>query len=164
MIPILYKQSETAFADNGICRLVDCVSCEVTEERNGVYELEFVYPITGRGYDQIKEGLIVTATHDNTGEIEPFDIYARSAPIDGLVTFYASHISYRLSNYILKPFSANGIVATMARIREASLSYCPFTFWIIYYAWFSITWSFCQTYVSWNDCVEYVFLVLEVFF
>lgn len=129
MIPILYKQSETAFADNGICRLVDCVSCEVTEERNGVYELEFVYPITGRDYDQIKEGLIVAATHDNTGEIEPFDIYARSAPIDGLVTFYASHISYRLSNYILKPFSANGIEATMARIREASLSYCPFTFW-----------------------------------
>lgn len=129
MIPILYKQSETAFADNGICRLVDCVSCEVTEERNGIYELEFVYPITGRGYDQIKEGLIVAATHDNTGEIEPFDIYARSAPIDGLVTFYASHISYRLSNYILKPFSANGIEATMARIRESSLSYCPFTFW-----------------------------------
>lgn len=129
MIPILYRQIETEFITGGICRLVDCISCEVAEERNGIYECEFVYPVSGRHFDEIKEGRIILCTHDNTGETEPFDIYARSVPIDGQVTFYAHHVSYRLSNYILRPFSANGAAATMAAIPWASLSHVPFTFW-----------------------------------
>ena len=39
MIPILYESTETTFTSNGIGRLSDAVSCTVTEERNGPYEL-----------------------------------------------------------------------------------------------------------------------------
>ena len=47
MIPILYDYAERKFTTNGIGRLSDCISCTVTEERNGIYECEFKYPITG---------------------------------------------------------------------------------------------------------------------
>ena len=46
MIPILYNRDETRFVTNGIGRLADCTRAVVTEERNGVYELEFDVPIT----------------------------------------------------------------------------------------------------------------------
>ena len=105
MIPILYEANETQFTSNGLGRLVDTISCQVHEQRNGVYECEFVYPITGAKYDLIKEGRIIGVTHDETGDIQPFVLYKRTAKIDGRVTFNASHISYRLSNIIAMPFA-----------------------------------------------------------
>ena len=131
MIPILYDQSEKEFTSGGLGFLADCTSFRVSEERNGVFEAEFVYPITGPKYDLIQERSIVLATHDNSGIPQPFDIYARSAPIDGLVTFYAHHISYRLSNAVVMPFTAESCSDAMAKI-QANLITDPdnnFTFW-----------------------------------
>lgn len=97
MIPILYDTNETAFTNNGLGRLRDCISCLVTEERNGIYELDFEYPITGANYDLIQLGRIVAVTHDDTGDVQPFDIVSYTKPIDGVVTFHCTHISYRQS-------------------------------------------------------------------
>ena len=47
MIPILYSPTETNFTTNGLGGLSDCISCEVTEERNGAYTMQIVYPIDG---------------------------------------------------------------------------------------------------------------------
>ena len=99
MIPILYEKNETSFTSNGICRLHDCLSVKVTEERNGVYECDFDYPVTGAHYDEIVCGRIIAVTHDDSGDIQPFDIVGYTAPINGVVSFHAVHISYRL-NYI----------------------------------------------------------------
>lgn len=129
MIPILYEANETQFTSNGLGRLIDTISCQVHEQRNGVYECEFVYPITGAKYDLIKEGRIIGVTHDETGDIQPFVLYKRTARIDGRVTFNASHISYRLSNIIAMPFTASGIVEAMSLIVPNSLPNNPFTFW-----------------------------------
>ena len=129
MIPILYEANETQFTSNGLGRLIDTISCQVHEQRNGVYECEFVYPITGKKYDLIKEGRIIGVTHDETGDIQPFVLYKRTARIDGRVTFNASHISYRLSNIIAMPFTASGVVEAMAEIVPNSLPANPFTFW-----------------------------------
>ena len=103
MIPILYDKSETAFTSGGLGFLSDCVSCTVTEELNGIFECEFEYPITGPLYSYLTEGNIIFATHDDTKAPQPFDIYSHSAPINGVVTYYAHHISYRLSNIIIGP-------------------------------------------------------------
>lgn len=129
MIPILYGRNEKRFRSNGICRLVDCVSCVVTEERNGTYECEFEYPITGENYDKIQEGCIIYTTHDHTKTPQPFDIYKRSAPIDGIVTFYASHISYRLNSIILEPFEAVSCAQALSFFASHSVNDNPFTFW-----------------------------------
>lgn len=95
MFPILYESTETAFTSNGLGRLRDCISFTVTEERNGVYEADFEYPVSGAHYDDIRLGRIVCATHDDSGDIQPFDIVSYSKPIDGVIKFHAVHISYR---------------------------------------------------------------------
>lgn len=131
MIPILYDQSEKEFTSGGLGFLADCTSFRVSEERNGIFEAEFVYPITGPKYELIQERAIVLATHDDTGIPQPFDIYARSAPIDGLVTFYAHHISYRLSNAVVMPFTAESCSDAMAQIQANLITDRDddFTFW-----------------------------------
>ena len=131
MIPILYDQTEKQFSSGGLGFLADCTSCKVSQERNGIFECEFIYPITGPLYEKIQERTIIFATHDDSGEPQPFDIYARSAPIDGLVTFYAHHISYRLSNSVVMPFTATGIADAMEKIQANIVTDRDddFTFW-----------------------------------
>lgn len=130
MIPILYRNDELNFTSNGIGRLVDCISCVVTEERNGIYELEFTYPITGRFYQQMHDnGGVVGVIHDDRHDVQPFDIYKFSAPIDGVVTFNAHHISYRLSNVIVEPFTAQNIALALQGLKDHSISTNPFTLW-----------------------------------
>lgn len=129
MIPILYDGDEIRFQDNGLGRLADCTSCTVTEERNGIYECEFTLPLTSQMYPIVAEGMIVAVTHDDRGDVQPFDIYARTAPLDGLVTFYARHISYRLRNVILKPFTVGSCAAALAAMTTSSYNTNPFTFW-----------------------------------
>ena len=87
MIPILYESNETQFTSNGIGPLSDALECTVTEERNGEYICELVYPVDGKRFDDIQEGRIIGVWHDDNHDIQPFDIYGRSAPIDGQVTF-----------------------------------------------------------------------------
>lgn len=128
MIPVLFDHSETAFTSNGIGRLVDCIRCEVTEERNGIYECEFDYPITGQHYSDIQIDRIIYVTHDDSQAPQPFDIYRKTAPIDGIVTFYAHHISYRLGNVLLDPFTAPSCSIALARLNLYSMVEHPFTF------------------------------------
>lgn len=61
MIPILYKESTTDFSTYGIGALADAVSCLVTEERNGAYELTLKYPLNGQLYSEIKKERIIKA-------------------------------------------------------------------------------------------------------
>lgn len=129
MIPILYDSTEVSFTSNGLGRLADCISCTVTEERNGIYECQFLYPITGELYPEIQEGRIIGVIHDDAHDIQPFDIYSRSAPLNGVVTFYAHHISYRLGNIILKPMTASSCAAALNEIPDNTYTECPFTFW-----------------------------------
>ena len=66
MIPILYDSNETEFSSNGLGRLRDTISATVVEERNGIYELSFDYPIDGVNYDKITLGRIVGVSHDES--------------------------------------------------------------------------------------------------
>ena len=128
MIPILYYADDMIFSSNGIGRLSDIISCVVSEERNGIYECEFKYPITGVHYADIQEGRIISCTHDDGGDRQPFVIYRRSAPISGIVTFNAHHVSYELDNIVVKPFSAASITQTFDGIKNNSINDNRFTF------------------------------------
>lgn len=128
MIPILYPANETQFQTNGICRLSDIISCLVTEERNGKFEVEFQYPVTGSRYSEITEGRIIYCTYDESGDAQPFDIYRHSAPLNGVVTFNARHISYRLCNVIMRPFKATSCANFFSSIKTQSIHVNKFTF------------------------------------
>lgn len=128
MIPILFESTETTFTSNGIGRLADCIVCEVTEERNGEFEVEFQYPINGIHYDEIEEGKIILVNHDEQKDAQPFVIYRRSAPINGVVSFFCHHISYRLSNIIVEPFTASNVADAFNTFTH-TMNTNPFTFW-----------------------------------
>lgn len=130
MIPILYEKTETAFFSNGLGRLRDCISCVVTEERNGIYECDFEYPVNGANYDLIQVGRIVGVTHDDSGDVQPFDIISFTKPIDGIVTFHCTHISYRMSYLTIRSNVArNSLADVFTHIETYSVPACPFTFW-----------------------------------
>lgn len=129
MIPILYEKNERDFITNGVCRLIDILDGFVEEERNGIYECEFKYPVTGEHFSDIQEGRVICAWHDDSKTIQPFDIYGRSAPMDGVVTFYAHHISYRLGKICVRPFTAGSCLEAFAKFQPYSMNTNPFTFW-----------------------------------
>lgn len=129
MIPILYEKTELDFTSNGLGRLPDCISAVVTEERNGVYELEFQYPTNGYNYEQIKPGRIVGVTHDDTGDIQPFDIVSYEKPIDGVVTFHAVHVSYRQSYLTVTGSGISSIEDAFSLLKDNSTPDNIFTYW-----------------------------------
>ena len=120
MIPILYEQSETLFATNGLCRLRDAISCEVVEERNSLYECNFTYPVTGANFEEIQCGRIIGVRHDETEDIQPFDIVSYSKPIDGIVTFHAVHISYRLKGLVVSGTNVNSLSDALTTLATAT--------------------------------------------
>ena len=122
MIPILYDKSETAFDSNGLGRLYDCISCTVTEERNGIYECDFEYPINGSHYQDIIIGRIIGVTHEDSNDIQPFDIVSFSKPIDGIVTFHAVHISYRQSYMTVTGSNINSLSDAFTLLDNANPS------------------------------------------
>ena len=93
MKPILFAENSNTFTTNGIGRLSDAISCVITEERNGQYELEMVYPSSGIHYEDIALRKIIVAKPSANASIQPFRIYNISKPIKGRVTIDAQHIS-----------------------------------------------------------------------
>lgn len=128
MIPILYDKTETAFASNGLGRLRDMISAVVTEERNGVYELDFEYPMSAEDFDQIQIGRIIGVTHDDTDDVQPFDIVSYSRPINGVVTFHCVHISYRQSYMTVTGSNINSLADAFTLLSTAEPDN-PFTYW-----------------------------------
>ena len=128
MIPILFENSANTFTTNGLGRLADATRVIVTEERNGIYELEMDYPVTGSMFSEIQVGRIIVCTHDEEGDLQPFDIYEVSEPIDGIATFYAHHISYRLNEVVVAPFTATTCANAIAGLKTNSIGTNPFTF------------------------------------
>ena len=117
MTPVLYAANETDFNHNGIGALSDCTSCTVTEERNGIYECEFFYPITGAFYSEISPDRIIKVKASEYADGQLFRIYRSSKPLNGIVKFYCQHISYDLSTNVVNPFKATGVGAAVAMTR-----------------------------------------------
>lgn len=128
MTPKLFPSTETAFTSEGLGRLVDARKCEVTEERNGQYELVLEYPVGGELFNSIKPGCYILATHDDTGDMQAFQIYKTSSPLDGWMTVNAWHISYLLNSIVVAPFTANTCANALAGIASNSMNTNPFTF------------------------------------
>lgn len=127
MIPVLYPPDSTSFTNMGLGPLVDTLSCVVTEERNGMYELEMQYPVNGMNYGELKERSIIMAIPSPYRTRQPFRVYEVEAPINGIITVRAHHISYDLSGVAIRPFTVRGVPATiMATLEENAVNETPF--------------------------------------
>lgn len=129
MIPILFAPSATTFTTNGIGRLSEMISCEVTEERNGVYELTATIGTNAKHYADIVHSAIIGVIPHDGGNVQAFRIYKISKPIDGIITINAQHISYELSHIPTRPFTAANVSAALAGLKTNSMQANPFTFW-----------------------------------
>lgn len=104
MIPILYKPD----AKTKIGWLAEASDCQCTEERNGVFELEFQYPMLGRYAADLVIDRYVKAKPNATATNQFFHIRKVSKPINGMFTVSCEHISYALSGYPVPTVSASG--------------------------------------------------------
>lgn len=127
---ILYDHDEEAFTSNGLGALPDAASCTVTEERNGVYEVEMEYPLTGSHFHDIQKRRILYVKPNPYDDPQPFRIYSITKPINGIVTVHAAHLSYDTSGSIVKlfPADAGSASAAMSYLKNFSVPSTPFTF------------------------------------
>jgi len=107
MIPILYGATETDFSTYGIGTLVDTLSCQVTEERNGAYECVMTYPVTGHLYSEISKERLIKAKPNDISAPQLFRIYRITKPLNGIVKIYAQHISYDLITIATPAWNSN---------------------------------------------------------
>ena len=112
------------------------ISCVVTEERNGLYELKMVYSVNGSAFSQIELGMLILAKVSNnffyadataSTDNQLFRIYRITKPLNGRVTIYAEHISYRASQIPVRPFTYTGNVrGLLDEARHYAMIDCPF--------------------------------------
>lgn len=127
--PILYNSTETVFDNNGLGILSDCVSCEVTEEANGAFELVITYPIDGIHFEEIADRSIIKSNVDQFREPQLFRVYSISKIISGIVTVLAQHISYDLSGFPVKPFVAYSAPEALTYLTYNSVINHQFSVW-----------------------------------
>lgn len=121
MKPILYTADRTSFDDNGLGILSDAVSCKVTRELNGQYELEMRYPVEGVHYGEIALRSILRVAVDPGKDIQPFRIYRITPAMGGVATIYARHVAYDLGGYVVAPFAAADAPSAVAGIKNHAL-------------------------------------------
>lgn len=126
---ILYGPNTTNFNNNGLGVLDEAISAKVVEERNGTYELEITYPITGKRFSDITYSCIIRCLTIPNGDYQTFRIYAISKPINGIITINAEHISYQLAYIVADAFTATSAAEAMVKIKQKAMTDCPFTFW-----------------------------------
>lgn len=129
MIPILFEKTETVFTSNGIGRLSDAISCIVSEERNGKYELKMVYPVNGTHYGDLAHSRIIYAQPAEGMNNQAFRIYKITKPNNGKITVLAQHISYQLGCIPVSPFSASTASGALSGLVTNAAATCPFTMW-----------------------------------
>lgn len=129
MKPILFPSTATEFKTQGLGVLTDAISCTVTEERNGAFELTMQYPDTGVHFGEITDRCIIYAIPSPYRVPQPFRIYRITRPMDGVIMVYAQHITYDLSGVPLNPFTAINVPDALSKLSLNAAVDSPFTFW-----------------------------------
>ena len=121
MIPVLYETMTegTVPTHYGLGPLTDCLRCEVSEERNGKYELVLEYAADGIHADDIQVNRFIMAKPNFTDNPQIFRIYKVSKTMNGKFTVNAQHISYDLSGKVISTGTAGSCTAACL-LLEAS--------------------------------------------
>ena len=125
MYPILYETITPGVVPVhfGLGTLTDCLSCTVQEARNGVYELELVYPASGIHLNDIQNRRVIKAKPNFTDNPQLFRIYKIGKVMQGKVTVYAKHISYDLSGYVIESGSAHNCAGACSVLENAATGF-----------------------------------------
>ncbi|WP_436802002.1 phage tail spike protein [Streptococcus dysgalactiae] len=99
---ILYEKTESNFNHNGLAVLDGVVvSPVVTEQLNGLFSLEFDYPIHAKESDKLRPEMIVKCPVPELQD-QLFRIVERDDSLGGLVHIVAHHIFYDLAKNLIE--------------------------------------------------------------
>lgn len=122
MIPILYESITAPIVPDhyGLGSLTDCLSCEVTEERNGIYTLTLTYPATGIHADEIAVERFLKVKPNYMDDPQLFRIYRVGKVMAGKFTVYARHISYDMSDLVITGGSASSCASACVLLTQSA--------------------------------------------
>ena len=122
MIPILYETmvEGTVPSTFGLGHLTDALRCEVSEERNGKYELVLEYTSEGIHAEDIQVNRFIMAKPNFTDDPQIFRIYKVGKVMNGKFTVYAQHISYDLSGKVISAGTAGSRTAACLLLQASA--------------------------------------------
>jgi len=120
--PILYKANETDFSHMGLGVLKDAITAKITEERNGLFEMEIEYPTDGIFFNELKLDRLVKTNASPKLKDQRFKIIRITKPSNGRVTIFLEHVSYHTQDLQLKPkVIYNGTALTALNIWKNNI-------------------------------------------
>lgn len=128
MILTLYGPETTDFSGSGLGALEDVRNDEVREVLNGQFELTLQYPVAGRLFFELQRDAYITARPNALMGPQPFRIYRIQKALNGWVTVYARHISYRLRTIVCRYISGSNAAESVASLKTNAVGECPFEF------------------------------------
>ena len=122
MIPILYETmvEGTVPSTFGLGHLSSALRCEVSEERNGKYELVLEYTSEGIHAEDIQVNRFIMAKPNFTDDSQIFRIYKVGKVMNGKFTVYAQHISYDLSGKVISAGTAGSCTAACLLLQASA--------------------------------------------
>ncbi|WP_373751394.1 phage tail spike protein [Jeotgalibaca porci] len=99
MKPRIYAPMEKDFSHNGLGVLSDATRCDVTEQANGIYEVELEHPLLTRFDQYFENGYQIKAKPNDQEEYHIFEIkQTYKDTINNNVLIYAQSRTYKLGN------------------------------------------------------------------
>lgn len=131
MKPVLYDKSASSFTSNGKGTL-DFISCQITEERNGIFELEAEISESAYHASEIEMNSFIKAKVPDQSDDQLFRVYKITKPLKGIYKIQAQHKTYQLSFIPSMPFSvtasSSACSQALAGLRTNAAESCPFNF------------------------------------
>ena len=110
MTPKLYAPDSTTL----LAWLRDTTVCEVTEERNGIFELYLEIPTASEQYPLIANDCFIKAKPNESGGDQLFRVYSVEKSMMGRAIVQAEHISYALAAYPVQSVQQLGLSCKQA--------------------------------------------------
>lgn len=99
MKPRIYAPMEKDFSHNGLGILSDAARCDVTEQANGIYEVELEHPLLTRFDQYFENGYQIKAKPNDQEEYHIFEIkQTYKDTINNNILIYAQSRTYKLGN------------------------------------------------------------------
>lgn len=124
---ILHEKDPTNWYSLGLGPLTEAISPIVTRERNGIYELTFQYPVSGKLFKDLKNGFWIVADAGPTqvARSQRFEITRITKPINGIVTVYCEHYRYKLLRSIVKVGTKFTGITAQAALNQLGIQMEP---------------------------------------
>lgn len=96
----------------------DTIEGYVEEERNGAFTLSMTVPAETAYINRLNVGTLVVADASPNQKNQAFEIAKVTKTLNGRVTVYAEHITYRLLYSVVRPFEIAGLNNVFNRLSQ----------------------------------------------